>query len=362
MFKLSCTFANMIELIQHIERLLSENECVIIPNFGGFIVHYTPASYVEKDNLFLPPSRVIGFNPQLRINDGLLIQSYMAANNVGFSEAVKIIDGELRKLIVVLHKEGRITLNSIGELHYTINGNYEFMPNSNKTIPTAFYGLAPFEIEKLDSVQKKKRLMPTGSTLASQKKQRELRIEHTLLRNAVAIAAVFILFFAFSTPIQNTDISNSNYAKLLPSELFEQVEEQAVTTVRVVSCPPVVEPQLSSVETPVKEESETAAKNDEAKASAATETEQPQATAPVQANKEQLFHIIVAGGIGSKDAEKMVNELKGKGFDGATVLNSDGKIRVSIRSFENNTDAMKSLLELRKNESYQNAWLLTPKK
>ena len=60
----------MIELAQHIEALLLENDCVIVPNFGGFVAHYAPATYVKEENLFLPPTRIIGFNSQLKLNDG----------------------------------------------------------------------------------------------------------------------------------------------------------------------------------------------------------------------------------------------------------------------------------------------------
>ena len=40
----------MIELARHIEILLLENDCVIIPDFGGFIAHYQPA--VQFENKF----------------------------------------------------------------------------------------------------------------------------------------------------------------------------------------------------------------------------------------------------------------------------------------------------------------------
>ena len=55
----------MIELSQHIETLLLENDCVIVPRLGGFVAHYQPATYVEEEQLFLPPVRIVGFNPQL---------------------------------------------------------------------------------------------------------------------------------------------------------------------------------------------------------------------------------------------------------------------------------------------------------
>lgn len=42
----------MIELAQHIEALLLENDCVIVPNFGGFVAHYAPATYVKEEKSF----------------------------------------------------------------------------------------------------------------------------------------------------------------------------------------------------------------------------------------------------------------------------------------------------------------------
>ena len=77
----------MIELAQHIKTLLTDNDCVIVPELGGFIAYYTPAMWMEERNMFLPPTRMIGFNPQLKMNDGLLVQSYMAAENLNFSKA-----------------------------------------------------------------------------------------------------------------------------------------------------------------------------------------------------------------------------------------------------------------------------------
>ena len=70
------------------------------------------------------------------------------------------------------------------------------------------------------------------------------------------------------------------------------------------------------------------------------------------------FHIIVAGGISMKDAEAIAGQLQAKGFSGASALNTEGKVRVSIRSFANRNEATQFLLNLRKAENYQNAWLL----
>ncbi|GAE84300.1 hypothetical protein JCM10512_2634 [Bacteroides reticulotermitis JCM 10512] len=103
-----------------------ENDCVIIPNFGGFVAHYSPATRVEEENLFLPPMRTIGFNPQLKLNDGVLVQSYMTVHDTNFSDATRLIENQVNELIAQLHEEGKISLENIGEVRYNIHGVYEF--------------------------------------------------------------------------------------------------------------------------------------------------------------------------------------------------------------------------------------------
>ena len=67
----------MVELAKHIEILLLNNDCVIVPGFGGFMAHHVDSVYDEEEKMFLPPSRTLGFNPRLHINDSLLAQSYV---------------------------------------------------------------------------------------------------------------------------------------------------------------------------------------------------------------------------------------------------------------------------------------------
>ena len=133
----------MIGLSQHIEVLLLENDCVIVPGLGGFVAHYTPAIQLEE-NMFLPPTRTIGFNPQLKLNDGLLVQSYMAVYDTNFSDASKIVEDEVSELIIMLHKEGKVDLDNVGEIRYTIHDTYEFIPYDNKITTPYLYGLDSF--------------------------------------------------------------------------------------------------------------------------------------------------------------------------------------------------------------------------
>ena len=58
------------------------------------MAHYCEAHYDIRDNSFLPPTRSIGFNPQLKINDSLLAQSYVEAYDISYPEAVRRIEKE----------------------------------------------------------------------------------------------------------------------------------------------------------------------------------------------------------------------------------------------------------------------------
>ncbi len=60
------------EISQYIKELLILNDCVIIPEFGGFVANYKPATI--ENNQFFPPAKEIAFNNKLVSNDGLLIK------------------------------------------------------------------------------------------------------------------------------------------------------------------------------------------------------------------------------------------------------------------------------------------------
>lgn len=362
----------MIELAQHIETLLLENDCVIVPGFGGFVAHYSPATRIKEENIFLPPTRTIGFNPQLKLNDGVLVQSYMSAYDTSFADASRIVEKEVNEFIGLLHEEGKAHLDNIGEIHYNVYGNYEFIPYDSKITTPSLYGLDFFEMQELSVLQQKEKVwVPTHQE--KEKKTFEISINRAYLRNAAAMIAAIVLFFAFSTPVENTDVQKNNYAQLLPSELFEQIEKQsvAVTPVYVKSeaMQQAKKPSATASTKTSSTKKHTADKVKTSKPIAVREVKVTKqgtsattaATAPAvksQKSANHPFHIIVAGGISLKDAEAIATQLKSKGFANAKALNMDGKVRVSISSFDNRNEATKQLLELRKNETYKNAWLL----
>lgn len=369
----------MIELAQHIEILLLENDCVIIPGLGGFVGHYNSATRVAGENLFLPPTRVIGFNPQLKMNDGLLVQSYMAVYGTSFSDATKIVEKEVDRLFVKLHEDGKLDLPNIGELRYSSHDTYDFFPYDNKITTPYLYGLDNFEMQELSVLSRPVEKLISSPVTKEKKRKSEFRINTSYFSNAVAAVAIITLFFFLSTPIENTEVIQGNYAQMLPSELFEKIEKQSL-----VINPIIVHQSLETRKTDLP------AKNNESRKKVvapiiAREVKVSQVNATSAAPNAQLkhmeeadyskvasenkvvsssatlskfYHIIVASVGTEKDAENIAKQLIEKGFSNAKAIIGDGKMRVSIESCDTEAEAYRILNEMRQNNTYQNAWVL----
>ena len=382
----------MIELAQHIEVLLLENDCVIVPGLGGFVAHYTPAMRVAEENVFLPPTRIIGFNPQLKMNDGLLVQSYMAVYDTDFSDATRIVEKEVAYIFTALHEEGKVDLPNIGELRYSIHGIYDFVPYDHKITTPYLYGLDSFEMQELAELKKpymEKTIRYSVPVVPEDKKRRfEIKFNRSYLSNAVAMIAVVALFFFLSTPIENTEVVEGNYAQLLPNELFEMIEKESLAINPIVVSRKADTPKTSAQKNtgqkakkkvvpvavrevkvgqanaqnaPVVSQPKQQAAEVSSSASATIKSEVQKTTAGTVAPSlvsAKKYHIIIASVGTEKDAEAMAKQLIEKGYPHAKAIVGDGKMRVSIESCGTETEAYQALNRVRQNETYKNAWVL----
>ena len=382
----------MIELAQHIEVLLLENDCVIVPGLGGFVAHYTPAMRVAEENVFLPPTRIIGFNPQLKMNDGLLVQSYMAVYDTDFSDATRIVEKEVAHIFTALHEEGKVDLPNIGELRYSIHGIYDFVPYDHKITTPYLNGLDSFEMQELAELKKpymEKTIRYSVPVVPEDKKRRfEIKFNRSYLSNAVAMIAVVALFFFLSTPIENTEVVEGNYAQLLPNELFEMIEKESLAINPIVVSRKADTPKASAQKNtgqkakkkvvpvavrevkvgqanaqnaPVVSQPKQQAAEVSSSTSVTTKSEIQKTTAGTVAPSlvsAQKYHVIIASVGTEKDAEAMAKQLIEKGYPHAKAIVGDGKMRVSIESCGTETEAYQALNRVRQNETYKNAWVL----
>ena len=390
----------MIELAKHIEKLLLDNDCVIVPELGGFIAHYQPARYEEDEGVYMPPYRSVGFNPQLMMNDGLLVQSYMQAHHTDYPDAVREIAQGVGALKDKLFQDGVVEISGVGSLYYTIRDTYEFHPELNGILSPSLYALDSFSIQPLALVQEEEEIRPN---LVEKKVHREINMRW--LNNAVAVAVAAILFFVLSVPVENTYVEKGNYASLGTECLFDAIRSQSMATtlsaeakapqrnknhvtpvaVKVEKVAPVAvveapkeEAKVAVVETKVETKVEAKAepkaepkkevKKVEAKKEAKVETVKAEkkvapvakpAVAPKASKKN--YHVIVASLPTSSDAERILKGYKQNGYSEATVVEGNGRFRIALYSYADKASASKKQNELKQIDAFKDAWVLTSK-
>lgn len=384
----------MKELARHIEVLLLENDCVIVPGLGGFIAHNKAAEFKDSANVFCPPVRTIGFNPQLIINDGLLAQSYMQAYDTDFPDASRKIESVVSQIKDSLYKNGQAELENIGTLYYTMAGVYGFEPYQNAFFSPSLYGLGSFSISPLSELKPVKettvepRIMIETVSSCEEDRKEKAKQRHIIKRmaeHAVGIAAAVILFFVLSVPVENTYLDNSSYASLGAETMLDAIRSKsmattsletkdikqnnatnrrnnvntlrpvAVKSVKVEKAEPKASKEVKALPAVAKKE---VIKAESVKAETKS-TKEVQKSNTVQ--NKGLF-VIVASLQTMQDAEKELAKFKKQGYNEATILASDNRYRIALYRYTDKAKAYEKINELRKDEQFKTAWLLNKSK
>lgn len=139
-----------VDLGQHINKLLFDNDLVIIPGFGAFVLKYKPAEINEESDEILPPTKEITFDQKIRNNDGLLVGAVANELKISHFDALKEIERERENLHYQLDKGERVTIEKTGILYYDSEHNLCFEALSNSDIQLDSFGLetAPVAAEK----------------------------------------------------------------------------------------------------------------------------------------------------------------------------------------------------------------------
>ena len=342
------TFAPVIELDRHIEILLLSNDCVIVPDLGGFMAHHVDARYDEVDGMFVPPIRTLGFNPQLRLNDSLLAQSYVETYDISYPEAVRRIEEEVVELRQHLETEGHYELNDIGVLSLNDEGNLTFEPCEAGILTPALYGLGSFQMPTLNA--RHTPLTSHHSALTPQMPEEgAITIKMSWLRNAVAVAAAIIAFLMIGTPI-----SNSNEMTDVQQSSFISVPSSHKTTQSQTSDSP-----LSYSE----ENTDVVSSEGGPVVSSEVDTDMLHGNdAPLLAGG--AFYIVMASQVSERNANIFVNQLKDQDFHDAHILISGTKHirRVVYGCYDSEADANAALRQLRsESRFFKDSWIMEVK-
>lgn len=135
-------------LVRHIENLLPEHDCVVVPGLGGFVQNEVRSRIDEVTGIIYPATKEICFNPRLKFNDGLLAQSYQEIFGLSFEEAVQQIQISVQEIVTKLNEGKYVRIGRIGTMTKT-DEQLVFRPDFRNHFLPESYGLAPFGFSRL---------------------------------------------------------------------------------------------------------------------------------------------------------------------------------------------------------------------
>ena len=296
------------EITSYIKELLLLNDCVVVPDFGGFVSNYKPAQI--KHNRFMPPSKEIAFNPKLQKNDGLLINYISEKEGIGYFEAKLKVETFVDEALLKLENYEKLSFEGIGQLHYDRLENLLFEPFSNENLLIDSFGLESFSYEKLYE-----KLMPKPAMKIQQPEAVQLVFSRRNVKK-VLIGVPLLLALAL-IPVKNKELINHS-----DLNIFTHLMETAAPARQVVSVPVV-----------------------------------PEAPEVVPTENTDRYFLIGGSFREEENANTFIEMMKKEGFEAQNLGVFNGLHRISIQSFSSFQEAKNKLNELRAENSKSGVWI-----
>lgn len=139
-----------VQIAQHqvwnsVKELLHRHDCVIVPNFGGFVCNTEHSRIDQVSHVINPPAKRVVFNQNLKTNDGLLAQTVSQQLAITYSEALRTIDELVTQLRQHLEQLKQLDIEAFGSFRLNADANYVFLPDKHNTYLHSSFGLLPLQ-------------------------------------------------------------------------------------------------------------------------------------------------------------------------------------------------------------------------
>ena len=279
----------------------------------------------------MPPHRELGFNPNVMVDDALLLSEYVTAENTTYDKAEKNLSRDIASLRRVLSSKGVCCFGELGTFHMNINGEISFVPNENAIDDPENYGLEPLAIPLLSQCQEKTIVI----------KQRDFS-------RYIAVAAAVILAFFFVMPVSDSAYEQSMQASIAKLAVKAPAVEEIVVEQEAYSISPIADTVTENIYT---EPQEIVAEVTE------TVVEEPMPEVLEEVVPQNTYSIIVASLPNAQKAQLAITELSRKMKTEYTVVVGDGRHRISVADYSSEAEANEALSAIQ--STFPDAWVLT---
>ena len=291
---------------EHIKELLFRHDCVIIPNFGGLVSNPVSSKINTVSGTIFPPSKLIVFNKNLSINDGLLINHISKKEKISVDDSKNIVFDFSKKITDSLMSERSMRLNNIGLFTLGSEDNIIFHQDIANNFDLNSFGFESFQIQKKT---KAKKIIDINQSRATKK-----------ISYKAAAVLIPLILLSLTNILLDTNTNNINIQK---SDL-NFFKKSKVPKLNVAENK--IEKEIEKIET-------------------------------ITTPKMKNYHVIAGAFIEKSNAEKLNNSLLESNFNSEILLSENGYHRVSYNSFESKENAIIELEKLKRiNKS---AWILT---
>lgn len=377
----------ILNLSNFIYSLLLENETVIIPGFGAFVSTYKPAAILENE--IKPPSKEVTFTQKIRNNDGMLAEIIARKAKISQSYAMKRIEKARENMLYVLDKGETVIVENIGTLVYNENNEIQFTPFQDENLLLDSFGLETISTDDLvqkaeDFENEKAQIEEVTEQTGSEEEISETEIE--TIDEQIAEETEPKVEAIINRTVE-TELNQEEKSEITQKPDFKTSGKVDIQNERkkigwywyllilliIIICgffifknksntsETVVEIEKNSNVQQEEIQTETILPADSVEKSLVepTNTESDvNVSAEPKISSETTKYYIIGGSFKNEErVEKYILKLKEKGINGFS-LGQKGKLYlVGIDSFDNETDAQKSLNELVKANPGWNLWI-----
>lgn len=290
----------------HIKELLFKHDCVIIPNFGGLVSNPVSSKINTVSGTIFPPSKLIVFNKNLSINDGLLINHISKKEKLSIDDSKNIVFDFSKKITDSLMSERSMRLNNIGLFTLGSEDNIIFHQDIANNFDLNSFGFESFQIQKKTKTKKIIDINQSSTTKKISYKAAAVLIPLILL----SLTNILLDTSTNNINIQKSDLNFFKKSKVPKLDMAEKKIEKEIEKIETITTP-----------------------------------------------KTKNYHVIAGAFIEKSNAEKLNNSLIESNFNSEILLSENGYHRVSYNSFESRENAITELEKLKRiNKS---AWILT---
>ena len=187
--------------------LLVHHNCVIIPEFGGFIAKRVSSQIDFEKGIIHPPSKHLLFNRFLTADDGLLISSFVQSQEEDYDSIKLKLSTFVTELDKRLSNGDEVSFKHIGTLRRSENGNYTFKQDRSFNLLADAYGLKELDFVSVQEVEEKEEVLIDETPVIELREKRPIGAKK-ILRYAAAVCILPLAFYSFWIPFKSDFFSS----------------------------------------------------------------------------------------------------------------------------------------------------------